>query len=87
MITAATLITPPTAAAGNSGAPVSPIRAPASFTVYDGGKKIVVYFSEAMTSVAGKAEVEFQIGSNAADTLRAPLFISPSAALSNVSLT
>lgn len=87
MVTAATLVTQPTAAAGNSGAPASPNRTPTSFTVYDGGKKVVVYFSDTATTVPGKAEVEFQIGANAADTLRAPLFIAPALALSNVSLT
>jgi hypothetical protein len=76
MLTAATLITPPTTA-GGSGTPASPVRTAASFTVYEAGKKIAVYFSESATNVIGKAEVEFQIGSTATDTLRAPLFIRP----------
>jgi hypothetical protein len=80
LITAATLITPP-AAPASPGSPASPLRTAASFAVYDGGKKIAVYFPESATNVIGKFEVEFQIGSAATDTLRAPLFIGPVPAL------
>jgi hypothetical protein len=58
-----------------SATPAAPTRTPATFTVYENGKKIAVYFTDASTNAIGKAEVEFQIGSVATDTLRAPLLI------------
>ena len=69
LITAVTLITSPGATA-----PASPTRTSATFTVYEGGKKIAVYFDVTSTQVIGKAEVEFQIGSSA-DVLLASLLI------------
>jgi hypothetical protein len=51
----------------------APVRSPASFSTYDGGKRIDVYFIEKSTDVIGKAEVEFLIAGG--ETLRAPLFI------------
>ena len=68
LITAVSLLTTP-------AAPAPQTRTPASFTVYENGKKIAVYFSEASTTVIGKAEVEFQVGQAPAETLRAPLLI------------
>jgi hypothetical protein len=75
-ITNAWLVTTPP---GAGGAVPMPIRTPASFTVYEGGKKIVVYFNESTTILAGKAEVEFQWSPNVADSVRVPLFIAPPA--------
>jgi len=76
LITAATLVTgsanPPSPGAM---AAASTTRTPATFTVYDGGKKIAVYFSVASTTVVGKAEVEFQVGSSVTDVLNAPLLV------------
>lgn len=70
LITAVTLITAP---AVPSTSPPSPARTPASFTTFEGGKKINVYLDEKATNVLGKAEVEFQAGPT--DTLRAPILI------------
>ena len=56
----------------------APTRTPATFTVYDAGKKIAVYLSDASTNTIGKAEVEFQVGSIITDTMRAPLLITKS---------
>jgi hypothetical protein len=68
-VTAATLITstiPPS---------TQPTRTPASFSHYDAGKKIVVYFDGSSTNVIGRAEVEFQVGPDATDTQLAPILI------------
>lgn len=73
MITAAVLITPPASNAANP----FPTRTAVSYTVYDSGKKIAVYFTDSATNVTGKAEVEFRIGQSATDSIRAPIFILP----------
>ena len=83
-ITNATLIT--RTAPDGSVAP-SPIRTPASYTVYESGKRIAVYFQGSATTIVGKAEVEFQFGPNPADILRASLFIAPNPALPPVPQT
>ena len=74
-IIAATLVTNTGAfsALSQPGA-AAPVRSPAGFSIYDGGKRIDVYFIEESTEVIGKAEVEFLIAGGG--TLRAPLFIS-----------
>ena len=78
LITAATLITTPvTPLVPGATAPASPARTPATFTVYDAGKKIAVYFDASSTGVIGKAEVEFQFGLTVMDLLHAPLVIAP----------
>jgi hypothetical protein len=53
---------------------VAQASTPAQFAVYDGGKRIEVYFEDGSTEILGKAEVEFQTA--AGDTYRVPLFIS-----------
>lgn len=74
LITAATLITANFIPAA-PGMPVPQTRTPATFTVYEAGKKIAVYFNAASTVVIGRAEVEFQIGLTATDVIYAPLLI------------
>jgi hypothetical protein len=54
-------------------APSTPAGTPAQFTVYEGGKRIEVYFTTGSTNYLGRAEVEFQtaLGNN----IRVPLII------------
>ena len=77
LITGVTLVTTPLVVApAPAGTPApSPTRTPASFTVYDSGNKIAVYFNASSTEVIGKADVEFQFGSTATEVLHAPLLI------------
>ena len=82
LITAAALI-PALATPGPDSTTPAPAKGiPATFTVYDAGKRIAVYFDTSSTKVIGRAEVEFQVGSSATDTLRAPLLITNQVATS-----
>jgi hypothetical protein len=51
-----------------------PAAVPSTFSIYDDGKRIEVYFQEGSTDVVGKAEVE--LTTNANETFRLPIFIS-----------
>jgi hypothetical protein len=62
-ISTATLYAPPSAQPGCA----------ATFTTYEDGVRIEVYFSEGSTMTVGKAEVEFQTAST--ETIRVPLVI------------
>jgi hypothetical protein len=53
--------------------PPAETQTPAEFTVYDGGKRIAVYFQTGSTEVLGIAEVEFLTTTN--ESIRVPLFI------------
>jgi len=75
LITAATLITTPVTPLVAGATAAGPTRTPATFTVYDTGKKIAVYFNASSTDVIGKADVEFQFGLTVLDVLHAPLLI------------
>lgn len=78
-ITSATLLT--WSSATNGAAVPPPTRTPASYSVYQDGTKIAVYFPDSATKVVGKAEVEFQLSSNPSDTVRVALFIAPAPAV------
>ena len=73
-ITDVTLYTrTPTMTAGQQPGATQRVGTAAQFAIYDGGKKIEVYFPEGSTDVIGKADVEFK--TSAKDSCSLPLFI------------